>query len=490
MGWSGWGPPPLLVLLSLLPLTAFPLSQPAPSPPTLRDALAATKGGPPAAAAALWRELLESQGADAFPVPVRAAAYNTLGELLGRCGRDLESIDALDTSLELGPTATAHSSRGHALHRLFRYRDAFDAHLEASRCEEEAGRQAHVCQAAAALLRAADVEAAIELLRPGVATGDSRLLRVSDLSARGLLGAALLMRCGVDGAGANTGRAEACGYLEEATSNALATGNAYAWLYAWLWRASGASPNEHQAVAAALRSELLIPLIAVNSAPVDASHWLEYDNKIRLHRLLDGDGGADFWPEGYILPEQGAAVAAVATAQAGQWVLKEASGWGGHGNRFVTLGASEYEDENAAADLVSQEGLLQRYVEPQTLLNGRKFSLRLYVLALGRDVYLCREGLVKTAADGVDVTNSGRNNEEAGMREDGQFDLKFLESHFKAQGWNYDALFRELTSLVARSMLGMRTWEGTLVEGVFALGLPKILGFDVLLVTKQSKISY
>ena len=465
-----------------------PLSQPAPSPPTLRDALAATKGGPPAAAAALWREVLESQGGDAFPVPVRASAYNTLGELLGRCGRDLESIDALDTALKLDPTAaTAHSSRGHALHRLFRYREAHEAHLEASRCEEGTGREAHECQAAAALLRAGDVEAAIELLRPGVASRDSSFLRASDLSTRGLLGAALLMRCGGDGdKGSVDGRAEACGHLKEATSAALASGNAYAWLYAWLWRASGATPGEHLAVTAALQGELLIPLIAVNSAPVDASHWLEYDNKIWLHRLLDGGDGAGFWPEGYILPEQAAEVAAVATAQAGRWVLKEASGWGGHGNRFVTLGRSEYEGENAAGDLMSQEGLLQRYVEPQTLLNGRKFSLRIYVLTLGRDIYLCREGLVKTAADGVDVTNSGRNNEVAGMREDGQFDLKFLESHFEAQGWNYDALFRELTSLVARSMRGMRTWEGTLVEGVYALGLPKILGFDVLLVTKNN----
>ena len=118
-------------LVAFLPTTAT-LGLPSPPPPpssALRAALAATKAAPPATSIALWQEALSPSNRAEMPLPVQAAAYNTLGELLGRCGRDVESIQALDQALALDPqAATIHASRGHALGRLFRYRAAASSH--------------------------------------------------------------------------------------------------------------------------------------------------------------------------------------------------------------------------------------------------------------------------------------------------------------------------------------------------------------------------
>ena len=66
------------------------------------------------------------------------------------------------------------------------------------------------------------------------------------------------------------------------------------------------------------------------------------------------------------------------------------------------------EEKAARAELGDVPELLQQCVHPQLLLDGKLFSCRLYVVVVGRhDVFLSREGLLKVAAEGSDVTNSG-----------------------------------------------------------------------------------
>jgi hypothetical protein len=116
------------------------------------------------------------------------------------------------------------------------------------------------------------------------------------------------------------------------------------------------------------------------------------------------------------------------------WICKQRAGYGSHGNTVLTTNQafelSSAMNENNSACTV----LLQKMVEPPLLLNGRKFSLRVYVVLFGSTasdgtpaVYISREGLVKMAAipfvqteeneqkdndevtdDRIHMTNSGR----------------------------------------------------------------------------------
>eukprot|EP00980_Cylindrotheca_fusiformis_P012795 scaffold3136_cov102-Cylindrotheca_fusiformis.AAC.12 len=209
---------------------------------------------------------------------------------------------------------------------------------------------------------------------------------------------------------------------------------------------------------------VFMQLLKINLFPLDDPALIWLDDKIHLHRLLSGttnDSTSVGWPDGMILSEE--EISRLLLLQQQQqalahqdqvpslWMLKHRAGYGSHGNKIVTLFfneqqqqalhtiSSDQQQQQQQKDQPAEEMLLQRLVDPTLLIDGRKFSLRIYVVYFSpNDVYLSSQGLVKIAAteatptteslangdfeDRAYMTNSGR---EATMM---QHDLDYFRT--------------------------------------------------------------
>jgi len=124
---------------------------------------------------------------------------------------------------------------------------------------------------------------------------------------------------------------------------------------------------------------------------LDAPTLRTLNDKVELHRLLVG---ASFWPEGYILPHQRAHAEAAESAAGGgtrgaaRWVRKCRAGMGGLGVVAHATASDAVREAMVARRSVDgkeceeeeEESLLQTYVYPPVLLDGRKFSLRVFLV--------------------------------------------------------------------------------------------------------------
>jgi hypothetical protein len=233
-------------------------------------------------------------------------------------------------------------------------------------------------------------------------------------------------------------------------------------------------------------------LAAVNQSPFDDPFLIHLDDKVLLHELLTSKtDSADvhaFWPRGYILPRDESIFKHDMSNDKKEWILKEPAGYGSHGNQLVGERQAVELWKNRESDMY----LCQQFVSPPLLLEGYKFSMRLYVVYFPKDnaqtnsanVYLCDQGLVKLAAllyqqgstdDRIHMTNSGRENQM------GQCDLTVLREAAAKAGWSYNALWndiREAVRAVVQTYLNFREEDQALPIG--ALGIPKILGFDFI----------
>ena len=383
---------------------------------------------------------------------------------LGRDGEAIECYrNSQREARELGDeglVAAAVLGRSHCLSRLQRYPDAAQGFREvAETCFAESAmapslRLEATYEGGRGLLRAGQLTEAIRFLRRCVASEAELKVVASETSSeprvsgsgssrpkinqcpRGLLGASLAMTDLADGRGVS---AEAAGLLRE-------SGEAGHLLFRWIWlviQARGLAQShdpdpDADANAAsswslwgrkqgpgwdrisgrksgALDSEdAFLWLAAMNSSPLDAPQWLRVDDKISLHRLMRNE--AEFWPRGFLLPEEWDQYLAwdqpeergEASAASPQWVLKEAAGWGGFGNTFFDTAPSLSEIMASRSlpltastnDETETTVLCQEYVSPPMLLDGRKFSVRVYLILLGKeDMYLSSHGLVKLAKE-------------------------------------------------------------------------------------------
>ena len=151
-------------------------------------------------------------------------------------------------------------------------------------------------------------------------------------------------------------------------------------------------------------------LCAANNK-LEAPQWRSIDDKVGLHRILGAPGlpraCAVVAPATFEMPDQATALRAhdaAVRAHAGNgvraplWILKDRMGHGGAGN--VLLG--ELHSTRARQALASAaDCVVQRYVERPLLLDGRKFSLRLYIVTTRvapLRAYVARTGLCLLAA--------------------------------------------------------------------------------------------
>jgi len=260
-----------------------------------------------------------------------------------------------------------------------------------------------------------------------------------------------------------------------------------------------------------------------NIGPWDDPLLVHLDDKILLHQLLTtststSNNSQSFWPRGVVLSKQSFQElltnssnynARMGDCDEGLWIGKQRAGYGSHGNVLIQVSMKQVEDVVKKKDNDSHRNdavLLQQIVEPPLLVQGRKFSLRVYVayfLADGsrpQEIYISSDGLVKIASLPVSagdtsnprqhMTNSGR---EVAMQQE-SFD--FLRSelpsgHFDDRLWpriqrtvdcvmnmyQKHALHQEQNTSDKRSLV--RQSDLTAYRDQLGkLGLPKILGFD------------
>jgi hypothetical protein len=404
-----------------------------------------------------WTNILSLE----LPPNIRALclAFQTVS--LTRVGRDLESLDSYSACLDLKSylddktLQDVQLGQAYALQRLLRY-DQARQHFLACAASETATIGAATCA-----LRLSDVERAIEYLtaycdQHGTAS-----------DANGLLDCLLFLQ--------RENRSSAIDTLKmDSTSSAL-----YAWLHFL-------ETNE----VPAFTSFDFLKFAAVNQCALDDPALLQLDDKVHLHELLSSTKSLNlsFWPKGYIMPRE------LTTFQSRQgdgqsmtWILKERAGYGSHGNRIM-----------CGMDIVSRsyddEVLCQSIVHPSLLLDGRKFSMRVYLYYFLDEhatpsVYLSSLGLVKFASipfneeessdPRMHMTNSGR---EDAMD---QRDFVYLQSVFKDHGWSYAVFWGAIRQSIETLMDVYTDSTRQCSNNVFRLqlhklGIPKIMGLDFL----------
>ncbi|CAJ1945919.1 unnamed protein product [Cylindrotheca closterium] len=250
-------------------------------------------------------------------------------------------------------------------------------------------------------------------------------------------------------------------------------------------------------------NDVFLSAMKINQSPWDDPSLLQLDDKVLLHRLLSSNSAAStFWPHGYVLPtdrkkfQQANQLDLVPADQ--KWISKTRAGYGSHGNQILNFEEALKNVESNNEKISQDEFLMQRLIDPTLLIEGRKFSLRLYVVYFGpKEFYLSNQGLVKLAAIGTTeegigqgddserrsyMTNSGR---EQNME---QYDLLYLEHESKLFGTEaeYSSFWSKIEDSVQQVMKSYRAYRRDNEREITidfdsrrqALGIPKILGLD------------
>lgn len=273
-------------------------------------------------------------------------------------------------------------------------------------------------------------------------------------------------------------------------------------LYRWIYETLVSSDDNVLVTRKTLDADtscdsLFFQLLQINLFPLDDPGLMVLDDKVHLHRLLGSSKEATRWPLGLILPEEGSQLQGLLLQQTTPklWIAKKRAGYGSHGNEIVSLQqmASRFSESTHC----QEEILLQELIDPTLLIDGRKFSLRIYVVYFSPgEAYLSSEGLVKIASavrsssgeleDRAYMTNSGR---EERME---QHDLKYLsgKSMLFDGASEYDAFWSRIRESVRGVMSSFRqqhlidkevvcssSWN----ERRASLYIPKIMGFDYVI---------
>ena len=390
---------------------------------------------------------------------------------LVRVGKDEEAVDAYDSALYLKNCLDINTrddlifGKAQALQRLLRYHDARDQYLELS--SEKGAVGAATCS-----LRIGEADSAKSILIKFCNDEKSTSKSVS-----GMLGTLKYL---------DTGELHKTLPFVNAASDLP--------LYRWInYVLSGSIPSLQ------LRNlsdeDAFLSLIRINLCPFDDATLVLLDDKINLHDTLTmkSDAPCSFWPTGFVFPREREHLNELVN-EGGEclWISKLKAGYGSHGNQILSNVEVLSKSESHG-----KEYLIQRMVEPLLLLNGRKFSLRIYVVYFSPDeVYISSQGLVKLASiplsdtkvndSRMHMTNSGR---EMNMV---QYDLNYLRTEFENASLPFDQLWHLLKSAVdevfqrfekVRSSQELTTKWNTRREEI---GIPKILGFDFV-VDDESK---
>jgi hypothetical protein len=219
-------------------------------------------------------------------------------------------------------------------------------------------------------------------------------------------------------------------------------------LYQWIFSSMMTHCKPHQNYLSELQStkatradelkspeEFFLDLIRVNTSPLDDPDLLYLDDKIELHKMLspcraerDHNITSSFWPEGFVLPKEIESVGdklnqeQSLTVKSGiqpLWISKSRAGYGSHGNQILILSeaynnyAKWIQDDNSCMP-TGEDILLQKMIDPLLLLNGYKFSLRIYVVYFSStEAYISSKGLVKVASEPLAVGDQARSSNES-----------------------------------------------------------------------------
>ena len=414
----------------------------------------------------------------ALPNKVVGLCYSLEAYCLVRVGRDQEAIRAYRDCLAslsssssssgvlLEPSTVEECKMGiaFALQRLMRYEEANQQFLCCNNNERA------IIGAATCCLRLGDAGAAMEALRRSSSTKPpSNEIRDMGKTLEFLSGPP-----------------------ETKTTMVLKDCTGSTPLYRWIRAVANRASSERQSRPPESTFDFL-QLAAVNQSPFDDPELVVLDDKLRLHTLLT-IGNVSCWPRGFILPQQLPEFQAVKDTGKG-WILKSRAGYGSNGNQLVLdekgVDAVQLDDDA----MMGRESLLcQRLVDPSLLIQGRKFSLRVYVYyflreaeAVSSSLFLSNKGLVKLASmpfregsrdERMFMTNSGR--EESML----QHDFDFLKKELEAGGGSYPEFWSLLRQSIGQIMnqydQHVSSTPPALRQQLAKLGLPKILGFDFM----------
>lgn len=394
-----------------------------------------------------WHDLLQSP---LLPSNVRGLSLAMQASCLVRVGRDTEALTVYDEALALvqDPATVDDLRIGKAtsLQRLLRYQAAYE-------CFAFCGHRPQALEGAVTCL-----------LRLGDLAGAQRVIQKSHVSVKSVSSLVDVIM---------------------SESSRLTRDDAALSPLHWLMCGEKPPRTDHSP------SFDFMDFVAVNIGPFDDPLLVHLDDKIWLHQLLTGSESQRFWPRGLVLPHEASFLSMYSNDT--MWISKQRAGYGSHGHQLLNTTAAAATDQNDPL-------LLQQLVQPPLLLNGYKFSLRVYVIYFTSivgppPIYVARNGLVKLAAwpleaaavndPQVHLTNSGR---DEAMRQE---DFGYLDRMLQKQGLDFADLWQVLTDAV-RSVfaeyVAMTTTQDRadptmhLTRGKLAqLGIPKILGLDFVL---------
>lgn len=462
-------------------------------------------------ACTLWSTILTNNHDDiALPKEAMSAAHALYASTLTRIGRDKDALIQYETSLgyidkcEVSVTEIdVRMGLGKSLQRLLRYGQARDTFLEVvsrcTGCEElkssysEAVQRAVIC-----CMRLGDAKFALKIIAEFEATTRNRS---QDHAVIGMKGAILSLESRSQ---EDLGKArELLGNASEGSDSILCK-----WLYIATQEKLTESPSSFNVKS---KRDTIQQFAEINNSAFDDPFLVYLDDKLLLHGVLQSLEGADqFYPESFVIPHDLPLLKDTSKQQTDSWILKERSGYGSHGNRIVS--AAEVTD----GIHISESVLCQRIIHPPMLLDGCKFSLRIYVVyfsevnvgsggKLDAEAYISTNGLVKLASVEMDsagpledqyMTNSGRGDGRSAV----QYNLSYLKRELdKRDDICYDTVWEQLQNvarLVMERYIALRSdkqpidvIEGDDTTAAIPINceymggnfVPKILGFDFML---------
>ncbi|KAL7491857.1 hypothetical protein ACHAWT_001121 [Skeletonema menzelii] len=472
----------------------------------------------------LWYSILCVDDDMPLPLSAMSAAHALYGSTLARVGRDREALVQHDKSLfyfDKCHNASKQISKAEAdvllaksksLQRLMRYRDAIVVLKDMSsrcnnsfisdtpdnfswlrNCQSEAIERAALCS-----MRMGDLDSSILIMEEFEKSmhHDEKL----NPNVTGMLGASLLLKTPKKVQNNENYIRALLQYASDSSVSPI-----YSWVHHLLTKEADFNPfGSFTAIYAAFAE--------ANNSPFDDPDLINLDDKVRLHYIINEY--ETFCPHGYVLPLEKEGFEKDCEQHVGSgelaWVLKDRAGYGSHGNKIATttevlsmFGSSKNANEQ------EDTKLCQRIVHPPMLMNGRKFSLRVYVVYFpegavltpngnkekqSAEVYVSKEGLVKFASDlysdetsnNIDnqyMTNSGRGDGRSSKQED----FHYLKIQFRENNLDYEQMWRKIRTSI-QLVMNRYTLKQHFIDGercasynVSIFGIPKILGFDFML---------
>ncbi len=472
----------------------------------------------------LSRPPVSAPSSSIITTDVLALSKTLYASCLVRVGRDSEAVSVYDSCLET--TEFSHNleeatkwrlAKARCLQRLLKYAEAAEEYtkvVEETAGSNDADRTVSAMGASTCILRSSgDVVRAREILA-----------KASEMESVLLLTCLEYLETGQEGRTIDRLRGVlATATTESDTWNATTSSFLlYRWILSTLEQKHLQKHNQGKDKSTTTiksrtlpldAKDLFMELIRINTSPLDDPELVRLDDKIKLHDLLTTTttttshqantkvfASSSYWPEGVVLPAQSSELDDKSDNGSELWISKSRAGYGSHGNQILTfVDVRKLVDDNSEIEMESY--LLQHMVDPLMLLDGYKFSLRIYVVLFASDeAYISSKGLVKLASTPLNtskerdedrdsildtkmhMTNSGR---ETTMRQE---DLEFLWKEIgiaeKEELWK-DICNVAIDTLLVRYPKHQTNSGDSLSESKQLWktrrerwGIPKILGLD------------